>query len=131
MGDSKMKYKLFWAWFDFWIGFYFDRKKRILYICPLPTIVLAISFSNIEIPTKEYEKETYWMPVCEKCGEKVDKITSLMDLAVNGIGIPYEWYKEKNLIEKWNIYVCRKCFIIFRERKLLKYYFNIIKGWIK
>ena len=36
-----MKVRVFWAWFDFWVGFYYDRKKRILYFCPLPTVVFA------------------------------------------------------------------------------------------
>ena len=51
---SKMKFKLFWAWFDFWIGFYYDRRKSILYVCPLPTIVIAISLKDVDIPTTEY-----------------------------------------------------------------------------
>ena len=49
-----MKFKLFWAWFDFWIGLYYDRKKSILYFCPLPTVVLAFSLKDAEIPTAEY-----------------------------------------------------------------------------
>ena len=49
-----MKFKLFWAWFDFWVGFYYDRKKSILYVCPLPTVVLAFSLKDVKIPTMEY-----------------------------------------------------------------------------
>lgn len=36
--------KVEFKWFDFWVGFYYDQKKRILYICPLPMIVLVIPF---------------------------------------------------------------------------------------
>ena len=25
-----MKVKLFWAWYDFWVGFFWDSKKRIM-----------------------------------------------------------------------------------------------------
>ena len=50
-----MKFKLFWAWFDFWVGFYYDRHKDILYFCPLPTVVFAFSFRDIPIPTGEYD----------------------------------------------------------------------------
>lgn len=52
--NNEAKVKIFWAWFDFWRGLYFDRKKRILYVCPLPTFVIAISFEGVEIPTAEY-----------------------------------------------------------------------------
>lgn len=38
------KIKLFFAWYDFWIGWFYDKSKRILYICLLPTIVLKLDF---------------------------------------------------------------------------------------
>jgi hypothetical protein len=31
-----MKISIFFAWYDFWVGWYFDCKKKVLYICPLP-----------------------------------------------------------------------------------------------
>ena len=34
-----IKVKMFFAWYDFWIGGYYDRKNKKLYICPIPTIV--------------------------------------------------------------------------------------------
>jgi hypothetical protein len=37
-----MKVKLFFAWFDFWVGFYWDREKRALYFAPLPCVVFKI-----------------------------------------------------------------------------------------
>jgi hypothetical protein len=30
-------------WYDLWIGAYWDRKNRVLYLCPLPMIVIAIT----------------------------------------------------------------------------------------
>jgi hypothetical protein len=29
----------FFAWYDLWVGAYFDRKKCVLYVCPLPCCV--------------------------------------------------------------------------------------------
>lgn len=34
-----VRVKVFWAWFDFWIGAFYDEEKTALYICPLPTLV--------------------------------------------------------------------------------------------
>lgn len=35
-----MKYIGFeFLWFDFWVGFFYDKKKYILYVCPLPCCV--------------------------------------------------------------------------------------------
>jgi len=39
-----MKISLKWKWYDLWIGFYWDRDNKILYFCPLPTIVIEVKF---------------------------------------------------------------------------------------
>jgi hypothetical protein len=39
-----MKVSLFFAWYDFWVGAYYDRTNRVLYICPLPMVVLKFAF---------------------------------------------------------------------------------------
>lgn len=36
-----MKTRLFFAWFDLWVGAYWDRRARILYVCPLPMVGVA------------------------------------------------------------------------------------------
>lgn len=35
--------KLVTAWFDFWIGLYWDRKQKVLYFLPIPMVGIAIS----------------------------------------------------------------------------------------
>lgn len=35
--------KLAIIFYDFWIGAFYDQKKRTLYICPLPCVVVQIS----------------------------------------------------------------------------------------
>ncbi len=41
-----MKIKLFFKWFDFWIGFFFDRPGRAVYICPIPMFGVKISWGK-------------------------------------------------------------------------------------
>lgn len=41
-----MRLSFFFAWYDFWIGFYWDRKSRVLYICPLPCCVFKLDFTE-------------------------------------------------------------------------------------
>jgi hypothetical protein len=39
-----MEIKLRWKWYDLWIGAYWSRASRTLYVCPLPTVVLILHF---------------------------------------------------------------------------------------
>jgi hypothetical protein len=34
------------AWYDLWIGLYWDRARRRLYVLPLPCIGFVISFMS-------------------------------------------------------------------------------------
>lgn len=36
-----MKLSFFFAWYDLWVGAYYDRKVRVLYVCPLPCCVMG------------------------------------------------------------------------------------------
>jgi hypothetical protein len=40
---------VFIAWYDFWVGAYWDRTNRVLYVCPLPMIVFQ--FGDQQEPT--------------------------------------------------------------------------------
>ena len=39
--SKPMVIRIFFAWYDFWVGFYYDRTGQILYFCPLPMLVIA------------------------------------------------------------------------------------------
>jgi hypothetical protein len=36
---GRLEVNLSFLWYDFWVGFFWDRKKRILYVNPLPCVV--------------------------------------------------------------------------------------------
>ena len=50
-----LKFKAFFAWYDFWVGLYYDKKRKILYINPLPTIVLSFASDQNEWDGKRWD----------------------------------------------------------------------------
>jgi hypothetical protein len=34
--------KIRFAWYDLWVGAFWDQKSRTLYICPLPCLLIVI-----------------------------------------------------------------------------------------
>ena len=41
-----MKFRLIFAWYDLWIGAYWDRKKRSLYVLPVPCFGIVLEFGD-------------------------------------------------------------------------------------
>jgi len=37
-----MNVTLRFAWYDLWVGAFWDRRSRTLYVCPLPCVLLTI-----------------------------------------------------------------------------------------
>jgi hypothetical protein len=38
-----MSIKIRFIWYDLWVGIFIDKPRGIVYICPLPTLVIIIS----------------------------------------------------------------------------------------
>lgn len=56
-----MKINLLWLWYDLWIGAYWDRAARTLYLCPIPTVVIRIRFGPAPGPsTDEQVSKLVW-----------------------------------------------------------------------
>ncbi len=43
-----MRLTFFFRWYDLWVGAYWDRTLKALYVCPLPTLGIKIQFGLSE-----------------------------------------------------------------------------------
>lgn len=43
-----MRVKSVFAWYDLWVGAFWDAKKRRLYILPVPCCGVVLDFANLE-----------------------------------------------------------------------------------
>jgi hypothetical protein len=41
-----MKIKFIFAWYDFWVGLFYDKNKRYLYIFPIPMFGIVVKFKE-------------------------------------------------------------------------------------
>ena len=62
--------QIFWAWYNCWIGFYWDRESQHLYVCPIPMVVIEIC----KLPPLTWEDSTTGVATeldylkCPECG---------------------------------------------------------------
>lgn len=54
-----MKIRPIFAWYDLWVGAFWDRKQRKLYILPLPCIGVVVEFPRVieESPYRRLEPD--------------------------------------------------------------------------
>jgi hypothetical protein len=52
MGHRIVSVEPIFAWWDCWIGAYWDRRMRSLYILPIPCIGLVIRFEHVQVWTR-------------------------------------------------------------------------------
>jgi hypothetical protein len=46
MADAAPRLRVKFAWYDLWVGAYIDRAKRVLYVCPLPTLLIEVRYGR-------------------------------------------------------------------------------------
>ena len=72
---KRLSIKLSFKWYDFWIGFYYDRKMHALYVCILPMLPIRLAL----------ELEPVCM--CPECNIAMKKVAVMCD----GEGWALEW----------------------------------------
>jgi hypothetical protein len=43
---QRIRWKIHWMWFDFWMGLYYDKRKEVIWFCPFPMLALRIWFED-------------------------------------------------------------------------------------
>lgn len=51
----KLKIRLMFAWYDLWMGAYYDRKARALYVFPLPMLGLKVERRDHSVRSSELD----------------------------------------------------------------------------
>lgn len=65
---KNLKIELFFAWYDFWVGLYFNRKEKSVYICLIPCLVIKIykdtpkKIDYLEISSNRFINSTLVIP---------------------------------------------------------------------
>ena len=71
-----MTVSFFFKWFDFWVGWYWERRSQSLYICPLPMVGVKLCFckhDNMMFARSIHGDEIiekgcrslFWCPACD------------------------------------------------------------------
>jgi len=50
-----MKARIIFKWYDFWVGFFWDRHKKMLYIFPVPMLGIRLAFNKEEDRMSSYD----------------------------------------------------------------------------
>lgn len=60
-----MTIKPIFAWYDFWVGLFWDKSKKRLYFLPLPCVGVVLDFGTTDFyGTMHYRPEGTILPLC-------------------------------------------------------------------
>jgi hypothetical protein len=45
-----MSLRIFFKWFDLWIGLYIDWPRRVFYFCPIPCVGIRFQLCEMNVP---------------------------------------------------------------------------------
>lgn len=69
-----MRISFHFLWYDLWVGFFWDRKNKILYFCPLPCCVFKFQSKNSI--RKDFSMARHALGNCELKLHAINELTS-------------------------------------------------------
>lgn len=61
-----MKIELIFAWYDIWIGFFWDQKKKWLYIFPIPMFGIILKLTKMKTPEEKIITSFDYPPIPDR-----------------------------------------------------------------
>lgn len=75
--------RIFFAWYDFWIGWFYDRNNRVLYVCPFPMIAFQFGTPKPRsgIAVHHLTPHGEWLIVYGRAAIEMKKVLQAIDYA--------------------------------------------------
>ena len=115
-----MRVSVFFAWYDFWVGWFYDRQKKVLYINLLPCVVIKLVWRTIKVIPSAYNQwRSKMIHMMNKKEKKMAYKTVICLLKVPSGKYCYEWTGDRTICDHFDFGDDLPCKIFeMRPRKI-------------
>lgn len=102
-----MKIQFLFKWYDLWVGIFYDRKNRWIYILPFPTVGIILKLPTPPVKKLNIPDVSGWVSVEDKANP-MPNIEGLQVMFESGTYMDYDanpWPHE--MVTHWRKKPCR------------------------